>query len=88
MRKDSNINLHPVLVQPSKNVVPNSYEEFEELRPLLFLNLDRAAMATMRTLTASSTGDLSNNVDKLRHELQHSKYVGPIDARAWRKGNP
>jgi hypothetical protein len=35
-----------------------------------------------------STGDLANNIDKLRFELQQSKYAGPIDARAWRKGNP
>ena len=35
-----------------------------------------------------STGDLANNIDKLRFELQQSKYAGLIDSRAWRKGNP
>ena len=41
-----------------------------------------------KRLAACSTGDLTNNVDKLRHELQQSKYAGPIDVRTWRKGNP
>ena len=35
-----------------------------------------------------STGDLANNIDKLRFELQQSKYAGLIDVRAWRKGTP
>ena len=34
------------------------------------------------------TGDLGNNIDKLRHELQQSKYAGNIDVRAWRNGRP
>jgi hypothetical protein len=42
----------------------------------------------MARLAACSTGDLANNLDKLRHELQQSKYVGHVDVRAWRKGNP
>ncbi|KAJ1486863.1 Centrosomal CEP44 domain-containing protein [Baffinella frigidus] len=33
------------------------------------------------------TGDLQNNIDRLRAELQQAKYPGPIEARAWRRGN-
>lgn len=39
-------------------------------------------------LAACKTGDLKNNVDKLRQELLQSKYAGPIDVRIWRNGNP
>ncbi|EKX53084.1 hypothetical protein GUITHDRAFT_133460 [Guillardia theta CCMP2712] len=35
-----------------------------------------------------TTGDLANNIDKLRRELLQCKYPGPLDTRAWKKGNP
>lgn len=48
--------------------------------------LGQGAMASRRP--TSSTGDLQNNLEKLRYELQHSKYTGPIDIRILRKGSP
>ena len=49
--------------------------------------LDRQRGMAVR-LASSATGDLANNVDRLRHELQQSKYAGNINARAWRQGDP
>ncbi len=45
-------------------------------------------MEKRAAVPACSTGDLANNIDKLRFELQQSKYAGLIDVRAWRKGTP
>jgi centrosomal protein CEP44 len=41
-----------------------------------------------RPNSSHGTGDLQNNVEKLRQELLHCKYSGPIDLRTLKKGSP
>jgi hypothetical protein len=41
-----------------------------------------------RPPSSHGTGDLQNNLEKLRQELLHCKYTGPIDLRNLKKGAP
>ena len=41
-----------------------------------------------RPSSSHGTGDLQNNLDKLRQELLHCKYTGPIDLRILKRGSP